>query len=361
MTKREDDESLIVFIVLWMIPSTITGVLEGFSEDFGAQLEDCGPRLAPWLRYGFFQYMLIFFIIMYFNNIPKKYAEYFLRFLNVGSVSFLLAFIFVVMQLFTPWITLVLYLNVRRNCSDRITSGQGTYYWFLFAFELIVFVAAIFILFPFFRILGEILDESSDRKLCKTYSKQVLQIVRFSREQRLQYTQLLSQNHRYVNTLYSMDLKMFKMLLCRRLNIKCVEMLKMQHRHVCFTCKFQFQVEDRVIFMEGCRHLAHWECFLPTFVLQKNCSECGQGSVIDLKQTIINSNLQNFQKLLTIPPKVRPSFEEANRENPIPQIQPFRRRHRMTIEYFNYTVNHKNTNTETALDTLQLLQAEPDI
>src|SRR3990167_7155745 len=168
--RAEEGQFLLFF---WILPSIAIGVILGFSEHFGHQLGDCEPKIAPWLRIGLVQNMLLSFGLMLANFLPRKYTVYFDRFLNQGYVSFALAFIFVALQILTPWITLTLYLLLKKKCDSQISSGMTVFYWVLFSLQAMLFTVASVMMFFFCRILDEdILSAEARVQQKRSYLKQ---------------------------------------------------------------------------------------------------------------------------------------------------------------------------------------------
>jgi hypothetical protein len=330
-------EDCCLVLLVWVVPNAIIGLLIGFSEIIGYQLSGCEPRIADWLRYGYIQYAFIDLAILCGITLPRKYTAYFDRFMNQGYVSFGLAFVFSILQVMTPWITLTLYLKLRSNCYTRITTGHAAYYWIMFSVQLIVSILYCFCIYFFsIELCRRILPNLRRLKNLQLYYIEASKLLDRRRNLRKSYANLFSTYNQNMTSLTTVDLKFFHRALSKHLDSETFNILQ-DHKRLCWRCKDGFHLGERIIVLEGCRHVFHWECFRSVIGYRNLCPECSRAVIGELKKQMISGELlKPMNESVRIPPCVKPTNLETRRNLP---AMPLLNAHPIvTIEYFNYTL-----------------------
>lgn len=289
----------VALFFIWLIPSTVLGIVLFHSEQFGYELRDCQPHVVFWLRWCILDYLWTLWWWCYLPSILgqyqyKKFREQFIR-----LPSMIVTYIDTVLG---PWVTLGLYLGVRNRCGNEISKGQATFYWTIFGVQVVLSLMSALILYVRIKFIKEIISaESEKRKMLRNYNEQAIQILHSGRNLPELYSKLICQGDgpTYLFNLYAADIQIFRLRLCRPLDDASVEILN-DRKRICFRCDLGFKLGDKVQYIEHCGHLVHWECFESDFILSNKCGECNKNVVNQLKNSVrFPSETQLLQHLQT--------------------------------------------------------------
>ena len=99
------------------------------------------------------------------------------------------------------------------------------------------------------------------------------------------YTHLLRQNPAWRSFLSETDLKYVEKHLCFGPDAKTLEILQ-KTGAVCAVCLQAYEPRQKALFLEGCGHLLHWECFRSAFWVTQTCPFCERPVLAEVKAAV---------------------------------------------------------------------------
>ena len=153
---------------------------------------------------------------------------------------------------------------------------------------------------------SRIIPEKRRRRLADQYFRDGRVALTHKRELRKTYVDLLKRYMPNRTSVTSTDIGFFYRLLSTNLDTMCWERLHSNHR-ICFRCKEGFCVGDRVIGLQTCGHVSHWECFRSVLSARDWCIECKKAIVSLIRlQLQSEERTKRLSEILKIPSVVKP-------------------------------------------------------